>query len=236
MKEKILKTQHTVINGVPSIVWGEDSDKVYLYIHGKAGRKEEGKEFADIVCEKGYQVLAIDLPEHGERKEEKDCFDPWHVVPELKGIMKYVKVHWNSISLHATSIGAWFSMLSFEQGGFERCLLISPVLNMEHVINHMMSWAGVTIEQLEKEKRIPTDFGETLSWEYLQYVKQHPTNRWAAPTYILYGELDNLTDQNVAEEFAEENACELTIMKGGEHWFHTEEQMAFWAEWVRKSI
>lgn len=27
----------------------------------------------------------------------------------------------------------------------------------------------------------------------------------------------------------------LTVMHGGEHWFHTEEQMAFLDEWIRKA-
>ncbi len=34
--------------------------------------------------------------------------------------------------------------------------------------------------------------GETLSWEYLCYVRNHPVN-WSVPTYILYGDKDNLS-------------------------------------------
>jgi len=27
----------------------------------------------------------------------------------------------------------------------------------------------------------------------------------------------------------------LTVMKGGEHWFHTKEQMAFLDAWIKRS-
>lgn len=74
---------------------------------------------------------------------------------------------------------------------------------------------------------IPTAFGETLSWDYLCYVRAHPVS-WQVPTHILYGEHDNLTSIETISAFAERNGAALTVMPGGEHWFHTEEQMRFW--------
>ena len=35
-------------------------------------------------------------------------------------------------------------------------------------------------------------------------------------------------------EFAERTGASLTVMKDGEHWFHTEEQMSFLFNWIRK--
>ena len=32
--------------------------------------------------------------------------------------------------------------------------------------------------------------------------------------------------------FAEKHKAGLTVMQGGEHWFHTEEQMRFLDEWI----
>ena len=32
--------------------------------------------------------------------------------------------------------------------------------------------------------------------------------------------------------FAEQNGAEVTVMEDGEHWFHTEEQMAFLDDWI----
>ena len=54
----------------------------------------------------------------------------------------------------------------------------------------------------------------------------HSFPKWTIPTYILYGEKDNLTSYKTMSELANKvNAS--AVMKGGEHWFHTEEQMKF---------
>ena len=36
-------------------------------------------------------------------------------------------------------------------------------------------------------------------------------------------------------EFAKHTKSTLTVMRNGEHWFHTEEQMKFLDEWINKS-
>ena len=96
----------------------------------------------------------------------------------------------------------------------------------------MMLWANVTLTELQEQKEIETAFGETLSWEYLCYVKEHPV-KWAVPTHILYGENDNLTSFETISEFAKQTGATLTVMKNGEHWFHTEEQMQFLDDWLK---
>ena len=63
-----MKTQKLEISGIPALLYGEKSRKVYFYVHGKMGCKEEALPFAELACPAGYQVLAVDLPEHGERK------------------------------------------------------------------------------------------------------------------------------------------------------------------------
>ena len=110
---------------------------------------------------------------------------------------------------------------------------ISPVVDMERLITDMMSWAGVTEEELKTRGTIGTSFGEDLSWEYLCYVREHPTE-WTVPTDILYGSRDNLTSLETMTSFARKHNAGLTVMEGGEHWFHTEEQMAFLDKWIRE--
>ena len=79
----------------------------------------------------------------------------------------------------------------------------------------------------KKEKwEIATNFGETLSWDYQCYVRQHPVI-WNVPTCILYGEYDNLTHVETVSAFANRHHADLTVMPGGEHWFHTDGQMRF---------
>lgn len=91
----------------------------------------------------------------------------------------------------------------------------------------------VTEEELKSRKIIPTSFGEDLSWGYLIYVREHPVE-WNVPTNILYGSRDNLTAYETISAFAEKHSANLTVMENGEHWFHTEEQMRFLDEWIKR--
>ena len=123
-------------------------------------------------------------------------------------------------------------MAALSDRTIEKAYFISPIVNMEKLISDMMLWANVTLTELQEQKEIETAFGETLSWEYLCYVKEHPV-KWAVPTHILYGENDNLTSFETISEFAKQTGATLTVMKNGEHWFHTEEQMQFLDDWLK---
>ena len=143
--------------------------------------------------------------------------------------MKY-----KTVSIVANSIGAFFTMNALADRNIEKAFFISPIVNMEKLIYDMMQWANVTEEQLQKEKEIQTSFGETLSWEYLCFVKEHPIV-WHIPTKILYGEKDNLTSYETMSDFAVKMGIPLTLMNNGEHWFHTDEQMKFLDDWICES-
>ena len=229
---KFMKKEYLKIEQIPSILWGDTSQKLYLFIHGKDGSKEDAKTFANIATQYGWQVLSVDLPEHGERNLETNSFDPWHVVPELLTIMNYAKSNWKRFGLRANSIGAWFSLLCFTDESFETCQFVSPILDMHQLICNMMQWASVTESQLQTEKTIETSFGQTLSLDYLTYAKEHHITKWPLLTYILYAEHDNLTEYNVVDQFTKNFGCKLTIMEHGEHWFHTPEQIKFMEQWT----
>lgn len=98
--------QSILLGNIPSILWGNNSNRLYLYIHGQNGRKEEATTFAKIACRKGWQVLSIDLPGHGERRAEINSFDPWHIIPELHSIEQFIDTRWKRQALFANSIGA----------------------------------------------------------------------------------------------------------------------------------
>lgn len=226
MKETLFE-----IAQIPAVLYGEGAESVYLFVHGKCGYKEEAKNFAELICSHGWQVLAVDLPEHGQRIERQIPFVPWHVIPELQTVMAYARQRWRRVALRANSIGAWFSMLAFQGNPPEKALFVSPILDMERLIGRMMQWAGVTDRELKARQSIETSFGETLSWQYNQYVKAHPVDAWLCPTSILYAAGDSLTPRQEVDAFAARFHCDLTIMESGEHWFHTPEQLAFLRRW-----
>ena len=190
-----------------------------IYVHGKGGNAEEAKHYQPLFAES--DVIGFDYKSQNpwEAKEEFTCFYDMH----SKG--------YNSVVLVANSIGAFFVMNALHDKRIEKAYFISPVVNMEKLIMDMIMWAKVTEDELCGKKEIQTDFGETISWEYLCYVRKHPI-AWTVPTHILYGEKDDLTSYETISEFANRIKATLTVMKNGEHWFHTEEQMKFLDNWI----
>ena len=218
------------VAGIPAVLYGKRSRKVYLYVHGKNGSAAEAARFARTACPAGWQVLAVDLPEHGTRKNSPEKLVPWVVTRELQAV--YARMHpvWKHIRVYGVSIGAWFAMQALQTQKPEKALLVSPMVDMEKLILALMQQAGVTEEQLHAAGEIPTDFGETLSWPYLCWLREHPF-RWRTPTQVLYGEADELTSYAVLDRFKRATGAQLTLLADGEHWFHTETQLAVLQTW-----
>ena len=119
-------------SGIPAAIYGAESEKIFLCVHGQFGNKFEAESFARIAVPLGWQVLAVALPKHGERIGNSSArFDPWHSVPELHEILSSLKSKNKRVALRSVSIGAWFSLLAARGISLECCLLISPLLNME---------------------------------------------------------------------------------------------------------
>lgn len=226
-----METKFYNIGSIPAVLYGAPSKKGYLFLHGQGGNKEEAAAFAQIAVPFGYQVLGIDLPQHGERKAMTSGFDPWTIIPQLQKVLAERKSHWETISVRANSIGAYFAMLAFSSESIEKALFVSPIVNMEQLILDMMGWAGVTEEELQVKGEIPTTFGQTLSWQYLCWVRQHPLSEWKIPTSMLYAGHDNLTSRQTVTAFAAAHKAELMIYEEGEHWFHTPAQLEFLKTW-----
>jgi esterase/lipase len=192
--------------------------------------------FAEEATAIGYQVLSFDLPEHGDRKEEAYDCKVQNCVQDLNTIMRYAQSLSNSISVFACSMGAYFSLLTYSHEPLKQCLFLSPVVNMERIINNMMTWFSISENRLKTEKEIPTPIGQTLYWDYYCYVKEHPIVTWNNLTSILYGSEDNLCEFDVVSAFAKHFDCALQVMENGEHYFHTEEQLQFFRKWLKKHI
>ena len=193
---------------------------VVIYIHGKYGTAKEAEYYkkffnkADII---GFEYTS----EY-----------PWDFQKEFLNFIENIYTKYKKISIIANSIGAYFTMLSLTNKNIEKAFFISPIVDMEKLITDMMFLENITEKELYKKKKIKTSFGETLSWDYLTFVRKNPIE-WNVPTYILYGEKDNLTSYEMILNFTNKSKANLTIMKGGEHWFHTDEQMEFLNNWIK---
>ena len=192
-----------------------------LYIHGKGGSAAESEHYRPLFPD--CEVFGLDY----------QTFTPWETGAEIREAAEKLKAKHDSIILIANSIGAFFSMNAGIEKLIHKAYFISPIVDMEKLISDMMLWANVTEDKLKSQGVIHTDFGEDLSWDYLCYVRDHPIS-WNVPTQILYGGNDNLTSLETIKSFTEKHNAVLTVMEGGEHWFHTDEQMLFLDSWIRK--
>lgn len=225
-----------LIENIPTLIWGPDSDKVYIYVHGKMGCKENAEHFAEIAISRGYQVISFDLPEHGERKNQEYSIMVWNAVKDLKHVSNYVINKWKEINLYACSLGAYFSLLAYKDIDMKKCLFQCPVLNMEKLLSNMMIWFDITEEQLMREKVIPTSLGETLHWDYWIYSKENPVDEWKVKTYILYPSKDRLTDKTTVDNFTNTHSVHLTLLDGADHYFKEEKYLKQLEIWLQTNI
>lgn len=192
---------------------------IMIYVHGKGGSAAEAEHYKALFPE--AEVLGFDYRAQ----------TPWEAKAEFPQFFEKQRKQCDRLTLAANSIGAFFSMSSLDETLIDRAYFISPVVDMKNLIENIMLWTGVSERELAEKQEIPTQFGETLSWAYLTYVREHPV-LWQVPTRILYGAHDNLTSLETIRDFAEKTGAELTVMPDGEHWFHTERQMQFLDQWI----
>ena len=190
-----------------------------LYIHGKGGSAEESRHYETLFPDS--EVIGLDY----------HASTPWDAGMEIRSAVESLHRPDSGITLIANSIGAFFSMYAGIDRLIRKAFFISPIVDMEQLIRNMMTRAGITEQELAEKGSISTSFGETLSWDYFCFVRDHPA-RWEVPTRILYGGMDNLTDSDTMQAFAAAHGAALTVMEDGEHWFHTEEQMRFLDAWI----
>ncbi len=197
------------------------SKKLVIYIHGKGGSAAEAAHYVPLFP--NCRVIGFDY------KSET----PWTAKTEFAEYFDAVSQGCDAVFLIANSIGAYFSLCSLGGKEIEKAFFISPVVNMEKLIADMMLWANVSEQELKERQKIPTSFGETLSYEYLEWVRNNPVS-WDTPTAILHGGGDNLQSLETINAFAEKCGAAVTVMENGEHWFHTEEQMQFLDKWLKE--
>ncbi len=233
-----MKLKEFLIGNIPAILWGDKSTKLVIAVHGNMSSKSDVPiaVLAEEAVPLGYQVLSFDLPEHGERKTEPTLCKVQTCVAELEEVIKFAKQQVSSISLIANSMGAYFSLLAYKDEDIKQNLFLSPVVDMERIINNIMGWFNISEEQLYKEKVVPTPIGQTLYWDYYQYVKNNPIEKCNAPTAILYGKKDEICEYDYVSSFTKKYNCKLDISEISGHYFHTKEDIKIYRDWIRMNI
>lgn len=195
-----------------------------IYVHGMGGNAEEANHYKQFFDD-NFEIIGFDYK----------SLNPWDAKIEFIDYFNSIISKYNKIYLIANSIGAYFSLISLSKMPIEKAMLISPVVDMESIILNMMKRENITEDELISKKEIGTSSGESLSWQYLSYVRKN-TIHWDISTNILFANNDNMTSVETMTNFANKINANLTAMKDGEHWFHTDEQMAFLDNWFKENI
>ncbi|MEA4854030.1 MAG: alpha/beta hydrolase [Christensenella sp.] len=230
-----MKTEKYKIGGIPAILWGGDSDRVYVYVHGKNSYKEYAEEFAEIADARGIQTLSFDLPEHGERKKQDDCCSMANAMADLSAVADEAFANWKNVSLFACSVGAHYSLHAYADRRFDHCLFQSPIVDMPYLVKQMFAWFDVTEERLRTEKTVSTPI-DTIRWEDYSYLRAHPVHCWESPTSVLYGAKDVLQTPGIMRGFAERFCCNLTVSENSGHTFMEGEEPQAARKWYLKNI
>ena len=89
-------------------------------------------------------------------------------------------------------------------------------------------------EILKQQKEIDTPIGQRLYWDYYEYVRDNPIDNWTVPTYILYGEKDELVTIDSLINFSNNFNSLLEISSNSKHYFHADEDLNIYQNFLRK--
>lgn len=230
-----IETEKAFIKHIPVMKWGPAGTKQLLAVHGLMSHKADTviRLLAERAVTKSYQIISIDLPEHGDRKDGVKL-NPWTCVDELRAIYDVLSVQAKAISLFGCSIGAYMSMLALADKHIDHSLFLSPVVSMRLLIEGMMNAFAITPEQLSTQKFINLPNAQSLDWNYYAYVCDHPI-RWKKTTDILWGNKDDLIPEAAIDQFGAQSGAHVTKV-ASEHYFHTPEQLVFYTDWLSKKL
>lgn len=111
-----------------------------IYIHGKGGNAQEAEHYKRLFSR--CVVIGFDY--------KSDT--PWDAKQEFEEYFDNLSNDYDSVSIIANSIGAFFCINALADKKIEKAYFISPIVDMEQLILDMMQWAGVTEEELQEQK------------------------------------------------------------------------------------
>jgi len=96
----------------------------------------------------------------------------------------------------------------------------------------MMVWFEISEERLAREKEMDTPI-DIMTWDYYQYVKEHPVQKWNIETNILFAGRDTLQSLEIVKDFVDNFNCVLTLSENSEPSFMGEEDGLIIEQWLQ---
>lgn len=197
-------------------------DSCVVYIHGLFGNAKEA-EFYSFLSNK-YDVIGLDY---------KDG-NPWEVKNQVISEFTKISARYKKIYVIANSMGVFYAYRYLSSFKIEKAFFISPFVNMKTYIEFQMHKHSISRKQFEESKIIELPDKQVISYDFYQSLLIK--DNWKTKTYILYGEKDKVVDKDNVFNFASNHDVCLTIMKNGEHYFHTSSQLKFVKRWMSEYL
>lgn len=198
--------------------------KVVVYIHGLHGSFKEADNYSYLKDD--YDVVGLDYQDG----------NPWEPKATIQNEFKRLTDGYDEVVVIANSIGAFYSYEYLSNFKIDKAFFISPVGDMYLLVKRMMQGSDISEEQLEQVGTITNKYHQTFTHEYNQYLKTRKDG-WKVPTFILYGENDQLIKLEDINYFMDNHPnTHLIVKKGSEHRFHSEEEKQFIKNWIIENI
>ena len=202
----------------------QNTKKVVVYIHGLHGSSKEVEDYSYLNDE--YDLVGLDYQDG----------NPWELKDTIQNEFKKLTEHYKEIVVIANSIGAFYAYEYLSDFNIKQAFFISPVASMVQIIVNTMMTKGISRHKLEEEKFIKIDDDITLSYDFYKSLENHRDN-WNVQTEILYGSRDELVyPENILDFLESHPRSRLTIKRGTNHYFHTDEDRAFIKQWILQTI
>lgn len=231
MKHKYINIQHEKHN-VKSKLYLQDDGRItdiVIYGHGFAGHKDTkaAERLADKIISKnkGFALMAFDLPCHGDDVKKKllleDCETYYGIVNDYaKNVLGAQKLY-----LNATSFGAFLVLRIISENGnpYEKAVFRSPAINMFGTLSSSL----ITDEVLEKLNRgkdalIGFDRKVSINKHFLDEIEATDLNAmdfidYADDMLIIHGTKDEIAPFEDAKAFAENNVIDFVPVENADH-------------------
>lgn len=231
-----MKKERININGIPAILWGDESTQIVIVTHGSQSHKEDRfiQCCAENLCKRGFQVLSFDLPEHGERKAKLPIHTVRQAIEDLNEIYNYSNQRYSSIIGIGCSLGAYYTLVAYQRKPLKYGALLSPVVDLIELTHQMLENDSRTIEDVMIQNEITLSNGIVVRYEDYQYLRDHQVSKITFPLSILYGLNDKLISYRSIEKFISKHDCECIISDKSKHYFHTKEDMIQIDQWLNR--